>query len=150
MIKNLINKILGKPKEKQGEISFQAGYDLTDLPIVTLKQGDRKLNFLLDTGATDSLIDANVLKTLEHSPTDMCTEVMDINGHRKTANYYVVTLSFKDRDYTFVYASMNMTSAFGDVKKNTGVTVHGIIGSKFFNKFKYILDFDELIAYSKK
>ena len=43
-----------------------------------------------------------------------------------------------------------MSDAFGHIKKDTGVTVHGIIGSLFFNEFKYVLDFDELIAYSKK
>jgi hypothetical protein len=42
-----------------------------------------------------------------------------------------------------------MKEAFGHMKQDTGVTLHGIIGSKFFNKFKYVLDFDELIAYSK-
>ena len=44
----------------------------------------------------------------------------------------------------------DMTAAFGSIKKETGVTIHGILGAKFFNEFKYVLDFKELIAYSKE
>ena len=36
------------------------------------------------------------------------------------------------------------------IKNATGVTIHGVIGNKFMQKYKYILDFDKMIAYSKK
>jgi hypothetical protein len=35
------------------------------------------------------------------------------------------------------------------LKEEYGVTVHGLLGTGFFTKYKYILDFNEMIAYSK-
>ena len=43
----------------------------------------------------------------------------------------------------------NMSEAFGFIKKESGVQIHGILGSLFFQKYKYILDFDSLKAYIK-
>ena len=42
-----------------------------------------------------------------------------------------------------------MKEAFGNIKKETGVTIHGILGSDFFTRYKYVLDFDKLIFYKK-
>ena len=59
-------------------------------------------------------------------------------------------MSYKDKDYEYPYVMQDMKAAFGSIKKETGVTIHGILGAKFFNEFKYVLDFKELIAYSKE
>ena len=39
-------------------MSFQNSMDLADAPVVTLYQGDKKINFILDTGATCCTIDS--------------------------------------------------------------------------------------------
>ena len=43
-----------------------------------------------------------------------------------------------------------MKTAFENIKKETGVTVHGILGSRFFKQNESILDFCEFKAYFKK
>ena len=37
-----------------------------------------------------------------------------------------------------------MDEAFNSVKAETGVMIHGILGSNFFTRNKYIIDFDSL------
>ena len=36
------------------------------------------------------------------------------------------------------------------MKKEYGVTIHGLLGTGFFQKYKYVLDFNEMVAYSLK
>ncbi len=146
MIKKLINKILGK----HNEISFRAGFDLTDMPVITLYQGDKKFNFLLDTGSTDSIIDSNILKEIDYKVKNTVSNLFGMEGQTKQVKSCEITLYFGNKGYTYDYLINDMSQAFGQIKDSTGVNLHGIIGSKFFNKFRYVLDFAELIAYSKK
>lgn len=148
MIKRFFNKLF-KNNDTSDAVSFKSSMDLTGLPIVTFYQGEKKLNFLLDTGATDSIIDSNVLDSIEHAESDAATTLMGIDGKKKIVPFCLITLSYNNKDYTFTYLANDMSEAFAHVKNDTGVSLHGIIGSNFFNKFKYILDFNELIAYSK-
>lgn len=145
MIKKLINKILGK----HNEISFKAGFDLTDLPVITLYQGDKKLNFLLDTGSTSSIIDSSVLKNIKHKSKDSAASLMGMEGNEVEVQTCEITLYFNDQGYTYDYLINDMSKAFSSIKEATGVNLHGILGSSFFNRFKYVLDFYKLIAYSK-
>ena len=146
MIKKIWNKIFGKPKEP---ISFKQGFDLTDLPIITLYQKDKKFNFILDTGANDSVIDASILKDMYYEPLELETHFFGVEGDKKGAQLCKIILSYKDVEYINDYVISDMSKPFGHIKKETGVTLHGLLGSKFFNKYKYVLDFDALIAYSK-
>lgn len=146
MLKKIINKIMGKPEDI---MSFQAAFDLTTMPIVTFKQGDRKFNFLLDTGSNSCVIDSNVLDNIDHTLIDNNDEIVGLEGNKKAVKACSITLYFNKRGYTYNYLINDLKKTFSYIKKNTGVTLHGIIGSNFFNKFRYVLDFAELIAYSK-
>ena len=42
-----------------------------------------------------------------------------------------------------------MSEAFKKIKDGNGATIHGLIGNSFMQKYKYVLDFDEMVAYSK-
>lgn len=146
MIKNFINKVFGK----QDKMSFKAGFDLTELPIVTFYQGEKKFNFLLDTGSNNCIIDKNILKKIKYERMEQTTSLMGLEGQQNEVGICEITLSFNGKDYSYSYLIKDMKSPFNQIKKETGVNLHGILGSNFFNTFKYVLDFDELIAYSKQ
>lgn len=146
MIKKIFNKIF---KQKNG-MSFRQGFDLTELPIVTLYQGGKRYNFLLDTGSNDSIIDSNILKQMEYKETDGQSDLFGLGGSTTRVSICNITLSYKDKEYNYDYLVHDMSAPFDRIKQSSGVILHGIIGSKFFNQFKYVLDFDELIAYSKE
>ena len=54
MIKKIIHKFLNIHPDA---MSFQNSMDLAELPVVTFRQGDKKINFLLDTGSNNCIID---------------------------------------------------------------------------------------------
>lgn len=145
MFKKLINKLFKTPDV----ISFKAGFDLTDLPVVTFHQGDKRFNFLLDTGSNCNIIDKNILSEIKSKPVQSNDTLFGLEGHKTAVDKCEITLYFNDKGYTYDYIINDMSEPFGHLKADNGVTLHGILGSRFFNKFKYVLDFEKLIAYSK-
>ena len=47
-------------KSNRKKISFKEALDLTELPVVTFISKGRKLNFLIDTGANNSILNESV------------------------------------------------------------------------------------------
>lgn len=147
MLKEFFKKLFNK--KQSDSISFKQGFDLTELPVVTLYQGEKKFNFLLDTGSNSSIIDSNCLEQIEHTPIESEVTLFGLEGNIKDVDACQITLSYKDKDYAYYYLVSDMKKPFSQIKQETGVNLHGLLGAKFFNTFKYVLDFDELIAYSK-
>ena len=135
---------------KKEAMSFREAMDLTSLPIVTFYQGDKKFNFLLDTGATLSVINQAALESITHTTTDKAGELFGVDGVKREVSYASINLTYKSKEYTEEFQVLDMQEAIDQVKAESGVNMVGIIGSEFFRKYKYILDFDELVAYSKK
>ena len=147
MIKKIIRKFLNIHPDA---MSFQNSMDLAELPVVTFRQGDKKINFLLDTGSNNCIIDSNILKNINHKMLDVETNILGLEGNAQKTGVCTIKMTYKDKEYEYPYVIQDMSAAFDSIKKETGVTVNGMLGSKFFNEFKYVLDFDELIAYSKE
>jgi hypothetical protein len=147
-VKKLLSKLF--KKKQDNIISFGQGFALTELPIISLYQGNKAFNFLLDTGSNDSIIDSNILAKMEHEMLDQESSLYGMEGNCQTVKRCNISLSYGDSDFPYEYLICDMKEAFGRIKKESGVTLHGIIGSKFFNEYKYVLDFESLVAYSKK
>lgn len=147
-IKKLLN--IFKRKNNKDVISFGPGFALTELPIISLYQGKEHFNFLLDTGSNDSIIDSNILNKLEYDMSDKQNSLIGMEGNKEIVSICNITLSYNGVDFPYEYNIRDMSAAFGSIKTESGVTLHGIIGSKFFNKYKYVLDFESLIAYAKR
>ncbi len=138
---------------QDSRISFKETLDLTGLPIITFQAGGSKLNFLLDSGSTDSHISPEASNLIGGY-------IRDIDGYECTTASSSITGSVKCIDTTLEYngnsydASLivnpSLTQAFADIKSSKGANIHGILGSDFFNKCNYVLDFRDYIAYSKK
>ena len=43
--------VIAGVRKKSSEISFREAMDLAELPVITFYNGDKKINFLLDTGS---------------------------------------------------------------------------------------------------
>lgn len=143
----IVNALFNK---KKYEMSFGEALDLTGLPIVTFTQGEHKLNFLLDSGANKSVINSDHLKALRHTPTGEMCSVFGMEGNSVETYFTTIPFTYKNRSYTEEFQVVDLNSAINQVKSESGVNFIGIIGNSFLQKYKYILDFDENKAYSKK
>lgn len=131
-------------------MSFRESMDLTELPVVTFYQGDKKINFLLDTGSNNSLINAYCGLNINFEGIENETEIYGINGETIKAKGAEIEFSYKNFIFKYQFQICDLTKTFESIKKETGVTIHGILGNQFFKQYSYILDFEKLVAYSKK
>ena len=146
MIKKLCNWILGI---HPNSISFWETFKLTRLPIITFTQGDKDLNFIFDSGSDHNIIDSNVLNDIEHELLDVEGSVFGVNGKSENTKVCRISLSHKDKEYPANYLVCDMSGAVKKMKDMHGVNVHGLLGTDFFEAYKYVLDFNKMIAYSK-
>lgn len=135
---------------RKESMSFREAIDLVGLPIVTFYQGDRKYNFLLDTGANLSVINQATLENIEHTLLEKTGNLYGVDGINREVSFATVDLVYKSNSYTEEFQVLDMQNTIDQVKAESGVNMVGIIGNEFFRKYKYVLDFDELVAYSKK
>lgn len=147
MLKKLINKFC---KNSKSIFSFRQSVELAGLPCITFYQGNAKFNFLLDSGSTDSIIDSNVLNRVKHNMVADNNILSGLEGIEKKVDICHIELEYQNNTYDADFLISNMQGIFSSIKKQSGVTLHGILGVQFFNKYKYVLDFDEMIAYNKK
>ena len=141
--------LLERSTAKKNKISFQETLELTDLPIVTFYNNGRKLNFILDTGANESVINERELSSCIYEKIDEKRKLMGIDGNNKDIQTMVkMTLVKGIQEFTDKFQVSNLSPVLDTMKNTHGVSIHGIIGNTFFTKYGYILDFDELAAYT--
>ena len=144
---NILNWFKNK---KRTCIDFSAGFDLTDLPIVTFTQGNEKLNFLLDTGSNKSLINASIVNKLNHIPLKSDSTMFGVDGNYTKVEMTVISIFYKGEEYANDFMISDLDKPFSNIKRESGVTIHGILGNNFFVRNKSILNFEEMKAYFQK
>lgn len=145
----IINTIDDIRKRNNSKISFKEAMDLVELPVVTFYNGDTKLNFLLDTGSNVSYINSSIIPLLVHEKTDKEMNTIGIEGNKVSNQFCKMSVTYKNQVFEEEFSIADLDEAFGIVKQESGVQIHGILGSKFFERYKYVLDFKELTAYIK-
>ena len=142
-----VNKVQDYNRKKV-KMSFRESMNLTELPVVTFYNGTNKLNFLLDTGSNMCVINSRNIKSLSYTKLNEGGTIHGMEGNIVGVEYISMDFTYNDKLYTSTFQVVDMQDAFDIVKQESGVTIHGILGSKFFEEYKYVLDFKELIAYS--
>ena len=143
----IVNKI---EDSKKDYMSFREALALAELPIVTFNQGDKKINMILDTGANNNIIDKKVVESLITSPSSRIGRITGIGGSKEDIPFVTIEFSYKDKVFKDDFQVTDMSYTFNAIKAATGVTAHAMIGNSFMQKNKYVLDFKEMVAYSRK
>lgn len=138
-------------KSNRKKISFKEALDLTELPVVTFISNGKKLNFLLDTGANNSILNESVAKSMKLKFEEFEGIETNTAGGNINLNQVVnLDIQYDDiRTYNECFLISDMDIAFNSIKEETGVLIHGILGSNFFTRNKYIIDYDSLALYVK-
>ena len=150
LIAYIVNKVETSKKEINSRMSFKESLDLIELPIVTFYQGDKKLNFMLDSGSNLSIIDINAVNNLklEYVKLNKVNSILGINGETRDAGFVNMKFYYKHLKFDYDFQYLDLSNVVNSLKQD-GITIHGILGNQFFTKYKYILALNDLIAYSK-
>ena len=132
--------------------SFRQGFTSPNVPLVTVHQNDKELIFLLDSGSEHNVIDKGALGLIEHTVLQDSTLPKTLSGvgGKQEVSACVITFKCGDTDYTENFLVNDLSEALRMLKNETGVIMHGILGSQFMMKNHIVLDYQNLMAYSKK
>lgn len=140
---------LKKTAVEHTALSFRESMDLAELPIVTFYNGHKKLNMLLDTGSTECVISKEYLDSMWYKDTGKSKELFGMEGEVVINPIISTIISYSGIKFDVEFIAADMSQAFGIIKQENGVTIHGILGSNFFTRYQYVLDFDKLMFYKK-
>lgn len=130
--------------------SFSKGFTSPNLPIATFYQGDKELNFIIDTGSDDNVICKEALKEIKHKMVKHDGTLAGVGGVFKVE---ACNISFQLEGDNFVakfIISDHLKEAFDNIRKVHAIPLHGMLGSKFLMENNVVLDFNSLTAYNKK
>lgn len=134
-------------RKVNNRMSFKESLDLVGLPIITFTQGERKYNFILDTGSTLSVINEGALKSIDYITLDKKGSNYGCEGNIVLTNFIKMNIEYKNNVFKEEFQILDLNKAFENIHNDYKVNVVGILGNSFFTRYKYILDFDELAAY---
>ena len=103
----------------------------------------------MDTGSNLSYINSSVLPLLDHEIIDRKSSVVGFEGNEVSTGSCKITATYKRKKFEEEFSMADLDAAFKVIKQESGVQLHGILGSRFFEKYKYVIDFKNLIAYMK-
>lgn len=139
--------VIAGVRKKNSEISFREAMDLAELPVITFYNGDKKINFLLDTGSNISYLNESIVSSLVTESTGEESNIIGIEGNKVNCKICKMIIRRKNQEFEEEFSIADLDKAFSIVKKESGVQIHGILGSRFFEKYEYVLDFKDYIAY---
>lgn len=146
----IVGVLTYKELKDRKNFSFRNAFDLIGLPVLVFKQGDVKLRFILDTGSSVSVIDEKSVASIKYETLDKSDNMVDANGGEKILHYCNFKFTCEDKEFENEFMVNDMSNIKRSVKENSGADIDGLVGSDFFNKYKYVIDFNKYLAYSKK
>ena len=133
------------------EFPIHFGLQKIDLPLILIEFQGVSLCMLLDTGSNNNYIDRRICNLFkEHI--EKCEDEnisYGIEGNKVKNERIKLTFKFEEELYTTFFDTLQENNGFKHLEKDEGIQIHGILGSMFFVKQKWIIDFAELKIYSK-
>ena len=71
-------------------------------------------------------------------------KTMGIEGHYQEVPMIEATFNFEGRDYSSVFAVLDASDAVKQVQKETGIQIHGVLGTAFLLENNWIIDFEQM------
>ena len=129
--------------------SFRQGFISPNIPIATFTQGDKELNFILDSGSDENVIDSNFLGNIEHEMTESKSSLAGLGGKVEVQSC-IIPFKYGDEEFKAEFLVSDMGTPFNAIRAVHAIPIHGMLGSRFFLKYGMVLDFNSLTAHSKE
>lgn len=126
--------------------SFEDTMDIHKIPIVSFEHKGNIVNFVIDSGASHSIINTNSLQTFDYKPIENASaKVYGIDGNRIQTTMAHVELIKNNYKFIDVFQIMPVP-ALDIMKTKKGLEVHGILGSRFLKKYQFLINYKHLKA----
>ena len=132
-------------KSNQMLYPLSLGLNQMQLPMILIEVNNKHLCFILDTGSTCSLIDSNVVdyfKDIVESIGDY--SINGIDGTMHKVDVITLPFTFEGLTYKPKFCVKSLLDAFKGIEIESGIQVHGLLGTDFMLENKWIIDFNNL------
>lgn len=126
------------------------GLNKVQLPIIHVKIENKYLCFILDTGSTCSLIDSTVVeyfKDIIEPVGNYC--ISGIEGTKHKVDMVALPFTFEGQVYKPKFCVKPLLDTFKSIEDESGIQVHGLLGTDFLLENKCIIDFKECCIYNE-
>jgi len=138
-------------KQNKYRICFKESYKRTDLPVVSLKINGKYEWFLVDSGASCNLIKQSYFDTIKDKPKLIENKSGIYTGSDQIKSEYCsFDLSYKTTKFKGEIFNIAQLNVFDINKSKYGMDIVGIVGSPFFNKYKWAIDFERMVIWINK
>ena len=131
------------------KLSFTDNMGRLNLPVVSLTNNGQSFNFLIDTGATLSVIDSNALDKLNYTKVNVTGNAYGVDGNIVPVEYARIELNHDKVQFVDEFQIMRV-DAFDNIKESDNIEIVGILGSTFLKRYNFTVDFKDLIVYVPK
>lgn len=131
-------------------MSFRESLDLTSLPVITFYNNGHRLNFILDTGSSTSLINQKDLDNCEFKDCASQYNILGVGANTDEKHGEVIMILERNgRVFNSNFVVSDLSDSFDKIKQHYGIPIHGLLGNNFLKKYRYVIDFNEQTAYIK-
>lgn len=131
--------------------SIKEALKAVSLPVISFYNNGKILNFVVDSGSSNSLIDKNSLNECEYEKLDDTLQVYGMDGIKTHCEKCIMVLTNEDnKEFKETFTIQDMSAAFGYLKSEGNAAIHGLLGASFFTKYRYIIDFKNLQVYQTR
>lgn len=127
--------------------SISVSLQKSKLPLILVLVADNNLCLLLDTGATNNIIDQRVYEYFKGHFEELNEgSMIGIDGTKKPTPKIILHFTFEGQEYSPIFHVFDSSKAFGVIEKESGIQIHGILGSMFFLEHGWIIDFENKVV----
>lgn len=120
------------------------GLQQAGLPLIVTSGRLKNICFLIDTGSTHNSLFDFVYEHFkdEFKLLDSTCRTIGIEWHYKETPVIEATFNFEGSDYTSTFSVLNATEAIAQVQEETGIQIHGVLGTQFLLENGWKIDFE--------
>ena len=144
MVKDMASRI---KRQNKYCVDFSKSYNSKGLPIIPMTINGEEKFFLLDSGANGNHLNKKYFDTLNVVGS---SESHEIQGHSGSSKAQLFEGDICSNGYEFEDVQFYVMDISTFNEHDYGCDIVGILGSPFFNKYKWIIDFDELVVWINK
>ena len=135
--------LITRPERKfKYNFNFEDTINKYNLPIISLEHQGKTYNFIIDTGANQSMINASALNEFKYENINKDTTVSGLESKRKTCKQIYVEFEKDNHKFSDVFLTLPISN-LDKMNKEHNSNIVGLLGNSFLRRYNFILNYIE-------